>query len=84
MILPPPLPYLHPQLPPYPSDQVFRITPSDEKKVLMLKKILGNMKVGVLRSSHTFVSKISTFIEKWLAHTAARLEPSGNQQEQER
>lgn len=30
-----------------PSDQVFRITPSDEKKVHMLKKILGNMKVGL-------------------------------------
>lgn len=33
------------------SDQVFRITPSDEKKVHMLKKILGNMKVGFLCSS---------------------------------
>ncbi|XP_075906397.1 carboxypeptidase A6 isoform X1 [Nelusetta ayraudi] len=29
----------------YAGDQVFRITPSDEKKVHMLKKILGNMKV---------------------------------------
>lgn len=35
------LPTPHPH-----SDQVFRITPSDEKKVHMLKKILGNMKVG--------------------------------------